>query len=134
MQNEMDQRFNKHFNYLFNEPDFSYQFEQRLSAPELKVRENEYQYTIFVNLPGAKEENISVTLDGQRLTVKGRQDYANQKYDAMGNTVFRERRSGRFQRSINLRHPVEQNTMKTFIDNDVLTIVIPKIILRYSPN
>jgi len=44
----------------------------------------------------------------------------------MGDIVFQECRSGRFERSITLPEAVKQNEMKTQVDKDVLTITIPK--------
>ena len=127
MQRELDRRFNNHFNRFYNDSDPQHPFGQHFKTPKLKLRENEYQYDVTVNLPGADADDISVTLDGQILTVRGRQDYENTNNDALGNTVFRERRSGSFQRSIRLRQPVEKNAMKTHIDNGILTIIIPKM-------
>ena len=114
-------------NPRLNKPDFHYSFKQSLSVPDIDVKENASQYIVLVNLPGANENDISVSLNGQRLTVKGKQDYKKQNKNAMGNIVFQEHRSGSFQRSITLAHPVRQNNMKTRLDNGVLTIIIPKL-------
>jgi len=111
----------------FNRPDFQYHFSQSFSTPKMDVKENANQYVVFVNLPGANENEISVTLNGQRLTVKGKQDYKKQNRNATGNIVFKESRSGSFQRSITLANPVNKNQMKTRLNNGVLTIIIPKI-------
>ena len=93
----------------------------------MDIKENANQYIVLVNLPGANKNDISVTLNGQRLTVKGKQNYKKQNRDAMGNIIFQVRQSGRFQRGITLSNPVDKNKMKTYLDNDVLTIIIPKI-------
>jgi HSP20 family protein len=93
----------------------------------MDVREDNTQYTVLVNIPGADAKSLSVDLDGQRLTVRGKQEYEKQDRDASGRIIFSERRSGRFQRSITLREPVEQRGMQTKIDNGVLTIRIPKM-------
>ncbi len=132
MEHDMDRRFNRRFERFdhrpdFNRPDFQYHFSQSISTPKMDVNENANQYVVFVNLPGADESEISVTLNGQRLTVKGKQDYKNQNRDAMGNVKFQVRQSGRFQRSITLANPVNKNQMKTRLNNGVLTIIIPKV-------
>ena len=110
-----------------NKHDFHYSFKQSLSTPEMDVKENANQYIVLVNLPGADKSDISVSLDGQRLTVKGKRDDKKQNKDATGNIIFQVRQSGSFQRSITLASPVMQNTMKTRLDNGVLTIIIPKL-------
>lgn len=135
-QHDMDRKFNRRFdrfnnrpgvnNSSFNRPDFQYHFSQSISTPEMDVKENANQYIVLVNLPGADEKEISVTLNRQRLTVKGKQNYKKQNSDARGNIIFQVRQSGRFQRSITLSKPVKKNEMKTHLDNGVLTIIIPK--------
>jgi len=130
-QYEMDRRFNQRLNQRFkrtkNKPDFQYHFSQSLSTPKMNVRENEHQYTVRMNIPGADESDISVNLDRQRLTVKGKQDSKKQSRNATGNMVFSESRSGTFRRSITLDRPVIQNKMKSHLDNGVLVIIIPKV-------
>ena len=115
-----------------NKPDhnnrgFQYNFSQNLSTPEIDVRENADNYIVYVNLPGTDKNDISVTLDGQRLSIKGKQDLKKQNRDAMGNVIFQVRQSGKFQRSITLSKPVDQSKMKTHLDNGVLKILIPKV-------
>ena len=90
------------------------------------MREDQNQYIVLVNIPGADQKDVSVTLEGQRLTVMGKQEYKNQDRDANGNIIFSERRSGKFKRSITLRAPVDKKGMQTQIDNGVLRILIPK--------
>jgi HSP20 family protein len=127
MQRDMDRMLDRQFKQFNNDPYFQRNFRQSTSAPHIDVQENERQYMVFVNLPGNDEKDISVTLDGQRLTITGKQEYKQQKRDQMGNVIFQERRSGRFQRSITLSEPVYQNEMKTRLDNGVLKIKIPKV-------
>lgn len=137
MQRDMDRMFNRRFNNLdnhpdfnkpdFNRPDFQYRFSQSFSTPEMNVKEDTNQYTVLVKLPGADKSDISVTLNGQRLTVQGKQDYKKQNSSATGNVIFQESRSGRFQRSITLASPVNKSQMKTHLNKGVLTIIIPKV-------
>jgi HSP20 family protein len=127
MQQEMDRAFNNAFSGFNNSPDFDSLFKGGNSTPQMDVQEDDSKYTVIVNLPGAEEKDISVNLVGQQLTVKGEQDFEQQKKDAMGNVIFQQRRSGEFQRSITLPDPVEQNGMMTHVDDGVLTITIPKV-------
>ena len=137
MQRDMDRIYNSRFNRFnnhpgfsrpaSNKPDFEYHFKQNLSTPKINVNENANQYMASVNLPDANENDISVTLNGQRLTIKVNQEYKKQHRDEMGNVIFQERRSGKFQRSITLAEPVNQNEMKRKLENGVLMILIPKI-------
>jgi len=127
MQREMDRMFNNAFSRFNSNPDFQQLFKDSTSTPEMDVQEDNSKYSVIVNLPGADEKNISVNLDGQQLTVRGEQDFSQQKKDNMGNVIFQERHSGTFQRSITLPEPVKQNGMETHVNNGVLTITIPKV-------
>lgn len=127
MQQEMDRVFSNAFSGFNNSPDFDSLFEGGTSTPQMDVQEDDSKYTVIVNLPGAEEKDVSVNLDGQQLTVKGEQDFEQQKKDAMGNVIFQQHRSGEFQRSITLPDPVKQNGMMTHLDDGVLTITIPKV-------
>ncbi|MBT8120336.1 MAG: Hsp20/alpha crystallin family protein [Gammaproteobacteria bacterium] len=126
MRREMERAFD-HPYAPYNRPDFRRHFSKDISEPKMDVREDENQYTVLVNIPGADAKSLSVDLDRQRLTVSGKQEYEKQDRDASGRIIFSERRSGRFQRSITLAEPVAQKGMQTRIDNGVLTITIPKI-------
>jgi len=126
MQRDMDRMFNNAFSRFNSSPDFQHLFREGFTTPEMDVKEDDTKYTVIVDLPGSNEDNVSVNLDGQTLTVKGEQRYEKQDKDNMGNIIFQERRSGSFQRSITLPGPVKQSGMKTEISNGVLTITIPK--------
>jgi HSP20 family protein len=126
MQREMERAFGHPYG-PYNRPDFRRHFRADIIEPKMDVREDNKQYTVLVNIPGADAKSLSADLDGQRLTVSGKQEYEKQDRDASGQIIFSERRSGRFQRSITLREPVEQKGMKTKINNGVLTIIIPKM-------
>ena len=126
MQRDMDRMFNNAFSRFNTSPDFQHLFREGFTTPEMDVQEDDHKYTVIVNLPGSSEENVSVNLNGQTLTVKGEQKFEKLDKDGQGNIIFQERRSGSFQRSITLPGPVKQAGMKTNIDNGVLTITIPK--------
>jgi HSP20 family protein len=127
MQRDMDRMFNNAFSRFNSNPDFQQLFKEGTSVPEMDVQEDNSKYSVIVNVPGADDKNISVNLDGQQLTVSGKQDFSQQKKDAMGNVVFQERHAGSFQRSITLPDPVKQDGLQTHVDNGVLTITIPKV-------
>ena len=125
MQSHMERTFDNRQN-THKRPDFQYHFSQDISVPEMDVREDNRQYIVLVNIPGADARNLSVKLEGQRLTVRGKQMQQNQGSDASGRITFSERRSGSFRRGITLHAAVEEKGMKTRIDNGVLTLIIPK--------
>ena len=109
--------------------DFEYHFREDFSSPKLKVQENDKEYFISVNIPGADENDFSVKLEGQYLTVIGKQKTQQQQSDPEGHFTFSHSRSGKFRRTITLREPVDEKGMQTRIENGVLMIRIPKRVL-----
>lgn len=126
MQHEMDQMFNEAFGRFDRSPDFKHLYRDRTVTPDIDLKDEGDKYIAMVDLPGAEESDLSVTLENQILTISGKQNYEQQSTDPLGNTVFRERRSGTFSRSITLPEPVKESGMQTELDNGVLKITIPK--------
>jgi HSP20 family protein len=126
MQREMDRMFNDAFSRFDSSPDFQHLYRGKSFSPDIDLNDEGDRYVILVDLPGTKENNISVRLQNQRLTITGTKDYEEHNTDSSGNIIYRERRSGSFNRSITLPEPVKQSGMQTEMDNGVLTVTIPK--------
>lgn len=126
MQHEMDQMFNEAFGRLNRSPGFRHLYRDRTVAPDIDLKDEGDKYVAMVNLPGTQESDLSVKLENQVLTISGRLNYEEQNTDSYGNTVFRERRSGTFNRSVTLPEPVKESGMHTELDGGVLKITIPK--------
>lgn len=126
MQRDMDRVFNHAFSRFNDSPDFQHLFRQGFTTPEMDVQEDENNYIVIMNLPGSNENDVTVNLDGEVLTVKGEQKFEKKDKDDKGNVIFQERRSGSFQRSVSLPGPVKQSAMQTKITDGVLTVTIPK--------
>ena len=109
--------------------DFEYHFRENFSSPKINVQENDRQYFIRVNIPGGDEKDVFVKLEGQYLTITGKQKSQQQQSDPDGRFTFSQRRTGKFQRTITLREPVDEKGLRTRIENGVLMISIPKRVL-----
>lgn len=126
MQHEMDQMFNEAFGRFNRSPDFRHLYTDRTVTPDIDLKDEGDRYIAMVDLPGAEESDLSVTLENQTLTISGRLDYEQQNTGSPGSSIFRERRSGSFRRSITLPEPVKENGMQTELDDGVLKITLPK--------
>lgn len=126
MQHEMDQMFNEAFGRFNRSPGFRHLYKDRTVTPDIDLKDEGDKYVAMVNLPGTQESDLSVKLENQVLTISGRLNYEEQNTDSYGNTVFRERRSGTFNRSVTLPEPVKESGMQTELDGGVLKITIPK--------
>lgn len=90
----------------------------------LDLRENETTYIVETALPGAKPENVDISIlgDSLRITAEVRDEgeRSGEKW------LVRERRFGRFERSITLPTHVKADEATADFRDGVLTITLPK--------
>lgn len=79
---------------------------------------------VRASLPGLKPEDISVTLDDRLLTIQGEASADNESEN--GGYLLRERRVGRFSRSLRLPRSVDTDNAEPTYENGVLTISFPR--------
>ena len=74
------------------------------------------------DVPGLKPEELSVTLEGDTLTIRGELKTTDneRKY------LLRERPSGRFERTLTINTPIDQNKVEAQFADGVLTLTLPK--------
>jgi HSP20 family protein len=94
------------------------------STLPLDVQETDDAITISASVPGVDAENIDVTLDDGVLTIKGAT--GSEAEEANDDYVIRERRSGSFQRSIQLPDTVDADNAESTYEQGVLTVTLPK--------
>lgn len=99
----------------------------KLINPRVNMEETDTAFEITVELPGAEDAQIETSLEDQQLTIKADIKIDVETQSNGGNTVIRERRSGRFQRSLILPAPVDAAKMTTSYKNGVLDIHVPKV-------
>ena len=79
---------------------------------------------VRASLPGLKPEDISVTLEDRLLTIQG--ETASDSKVEKGDYLLRERRVGRFSRSLRLPNSIDADKAKPTYENGVLTVTIPR--------
>src|SRR4029079_4568222 len=71
-----------------------------LFAPSFDVKENKDGYVFRADLPGVKEEDLEISLTGNRLTISGKRE---QERHEQGDTYYASERSyGSFSRAFKL--------------------------------
>jgi HSP20 family protein len=73
------------------------------------------------NVPGLKPEELTVTLEGDTLSIRGEIKAENDK-----RYLLRERVAGKFERTLTISTPVEANNVEATFENGVLTLTLPK--------
>ena len=92
--------------------------------PTVDVYDDKDKLTVKAELPGMKKEDITVSLDGNTLTISGERKHEEEKKDK--ETYRSERYFGRFQRSITLPQSVDAKGIQASYKDGVLTVTLPK--------
>ena len=115
------------FNRLSNlGEELSQLFEAPLAGwlPALDVQENKDSFTIQVELPGLKREDIEVSLEDGALTISGER---KTETPAEGTEVHRQERFyGKFSRVLTLPTTVSADKVKAQYKDGILTVTLAK--------
>ena len=92
--------------------------------PAIDVSEDKDNITLTADLPGMKQEEISVLVEDNVLTSKGERKSESEKKEK--NYYRVERAYGSFERTLDLGTAVDSSKIKASYKNGVLEIVVPK--------
>lgn len=87
------------------------------------VREQDDAYVLEAELPGVKPEDVSLTCDGDVLTIAA--DVNTEKQDERSGYLYSERHTGHMERRFNLEG-IRQEDITAASNNGVLTVTLPK--------
>ncbi|PJF41080.1 MAG: Hsp20/alpha crystallin family protein [Chloroflexi bacterium] len=91
----------------------------------LDVTEDDTAYTVVANIPGVDAENININYQDDVLTIEGEvPEQVVEKESARA--IIKERRYGKFSRSLRLPNVVNVDAIEANFENGVLTITLPK--------
>ena len=119
----------KIFDDFFAKPVFATVGEEDW-LPAANVRETDRDVVVIVDAPSIDPGTISISVEGDKLTIKGERD---EEKETSGSTYYQsERLHGTFRRVIQLPVPVLPDKAKAAYRDGVLTITIPKVRKRAS--
>ena len=94
-------------------------------TPATDVTERDNHYIIKADLPGVKKDDIHVTLENGVLTINAEIDTRSEEKE--GDRVIRkERRYGKYVRSMQLGQEVDESKVKAAYKDGVLELTLPK--------
>ena len=93
-------------------------------TPAVDVSEDEGAIRVKAEIPGMDPQEISLTIEGNALILKGERKREEEKEEE--NTIRREVSYGSFCRTIPLPVAVDQDQVKARYDKGILEIVLPK--------
>ena len=97
--------------------------DQKWAVP-LDVVEEDDKIIVRATLPGVKPEDIDVTLENEVLTIRA-ETKANTE-ERKESYLLRERRAGKFHRTLRLPDTVDSENVETKYENGIVEITFPK--------
>ena len=115
--------------------DFMPEFFRRLSRPvalaegpaeiRIDVTENDKDYQVRAEIPGAKKEDIRVNVDGNFVSIKA--EVKREKEEKSGGRVLvRESYYGSASRGFSLAHEIDAKAVVAKLEDGVLKLTLPK--------
>ena len=108
---------------MFTSPFFSNRSDMVMKTD---ITEKDGYYTLDMELPGCKKEDIHLELKDGYLNVSAARNANKDEKDAKGNLVRQERYSGTFSRSFYVGDKLGEEDIKAGYENGELKITFPK--------
>ena len=109
---------------LQDELDRLFEAPPRAWAPALDVHEDKDKFTVNLELPGLKREDITVHLEDGSLVISGERKVETVSEDT--EVHRRERYYGKFSRTLTLPVTVSADQVKAAYKDGILTVTLPK--------
>lgn len=93
-------------------------------VPRFDIKETKEGFTFKADLPGVKEEDIEISLTGNRLSISGKREAEEHKEGE--NYYIAERTQGSFTRTFTLPDGADTEKLKAVSQDGVLTLTVPK--------
>lgn len=93
-------------------------------SPSLNLMESDDQYHLSIDLPGISKENVSISVENNRLAIRGERSAESRSEDE--NVLRMGRSFGAFYRAIRLPGSVNEDAIEASFQNGVLSVVLPK--------
>jgi HSP20 family protein len=116
--------FSTEFNRLFNSLWEQSAATSQRWVPEMDLVETDDHYVLKADLPGMKQEDVSLEFNDGTLTISGER---KAEYERKEKGFFRlERSFGKFSRSLTLPDGVDPDKIDAAFHDGVLEVTIPK--------
>jgi HSP20 family protein len=93
-------------------------------VPALDLKETPREFTLQMDLPGFKKDDVKITFEDQVLTLSGERKSETREENERHHHI--ERSYGRFARRVQISAPVNADQVKARFEDGVLTVVLPK--------
>ena len=97
---------------------------QRAFSLALDVSEDENEYLVKASVPGIAQDDLEITLNDHLLTISG--EFKEETEQEGVQYHLRERRYGKFSRSLTMPSELNEEGVKATFESGVLTVHLPK--------
>jgi HSP20 family protein len=91
----------------------------------IAVAENETEYQVTAELPGARKEDVNVSVNGAEVTISA-EIRDGMEGGREWDTVYSERLCGKMQRTFTLDHEIDADKAEARYTDGVLRLILPK--------
>jgi HSP20 family protein len=99
--------------------------EPAMRLPRTNIEEKDDSYVITLEMPGLSKKDIEVSVENDKLSVKGQRVEKSSDEGEKG-FLRREIRSSSYERGFVLGNEVDQDNIKAKMDDGVLTVTVAK--------
>ena len=110
----------------FLEDPFAVTGTRMVSAMNADIKESDQGYTIDMELPGFRKEDVTAELKDSYLTIRAARETSNDENDDNNQYIRKERYSGHYQRSFYVGEEVTEEDIKAKYQDGILTVFIRK--------
>lgn len=114
-------------------PEFFRRFYRPMQWPEntpgeikIDVTENEKDYQVRAEIPGAKKDDIRVTVDGNFVSITAEVKKEKEDKSASGRVLLKETYYGSASRGFSLSSEIDEKAVVAKLEDGVLKLTLPK--------
>ena len=116
---------NRLFDNFFGRPSSAATQGGRVWAPAVDMCETKDDLVLSVELPGIREKDVTVSITGDLLVIKGERRFEQEVKEQ--SFLHVERTYGKFERLIQVPMPVQSDKVKATYRDGVLEVRLPKV-------
>ncbi|MCA2004744.1 MAG: Hsp20/alpha crystallin family protein [Ignavibacterium sp.] len=126
--------FEREFNRMFNAlesrfgisraPEIDEEYENAVWMPLTDIYEDNDKYTLKVDLPGIKKDDVKINYANGKLSISGERVQESETKDAKWHRI--EKSYGKYYRSFTLPEQIQEDKISAEFKDGLLTITIPK--------
>jgi len=114
--------FNNRFGLKSSKEDED--FANAVWSPLTDIREDEDKYSLHLDLPGVKKEDVKITFNNGQIAISGERNFGKEEKNSKYHHV--ERAFGKYYRAFNLPEKIIEDRIDAEIKDGILKITIPK--------